>query len=71
MKNTKKSITYQGPKLWNSLPDHLQKLESYHDFKRQINNLFGMKEKGKAKTTSVSKAKAKTKSKSKSKKKKN
>ena len=36
----KKSIIYQGPTLWNSLPAHLQKMESYHDFKTQIKKMF-------------------------------
>ena len=36
----KKSITYQGPKLWNNLPGHLQKLDSYHEFKAQVTKLF-------------------------------
>ena len=36
----KKSITYQGPKLWNSLPANLQKLDSYHEFKKQITKRF-------------------------------
>ena len=37
----KKSITYQGPKLWNSLPGCLQKLDSYHEFKNQVNKFYG------------------------------
>ena len=36
----KKGITYQGPKLWNSLPGHVQKLDSYHEFKQQIRKIF-------------------------------
>ena len=32
----KRSITYQGPKLWNSLPDYLQKADTYHNFKVQL-----------------------------------
>ena len=39
----KKSITYQGPKLWNALPGHLQKIESYHEFKTQVKKLFPSK----------------------------
>ena len=29
-KNHRKSITYQGPNLWNSLPCHIQKLDTAH-----------------------------------------
>ena len=36
----KKSITYQGPKLWNSLPGDIQKMDSYHEFKTQVSKLF-------------------------------
>ena len=36
----KKSITYQGPKLWNSLPGNLKKIDSYHEFKSQVNRFF-------------------------------
>ena len=32
----KRSITYQGPKLWNSLPANFQKADSYHEFKSQV-----------------------------------
>ena len=32
----KKSISYQGPKQWNKLPTHLQKLDNYYDFKSQL-----------------------------------
>ena len=35
-KKYKKSITYQGPKLWNNLPAWLQKIETYADFKVQL-----------------------------------
>ena len=41
----KKSITYQGPKLWNNLPGYMQKIQSYHDFKLQVKKLFGPKPK--------------------------
>ena len=36
----KRSITYQGPKLWNSLPSQVQKLDSYYEFKGSIRKLF-------------------------------
>ena len=36
----KRSITYQGPKLWNLLPGYLQKIDSYYDFKTQVKKLF-------------------------------
>ena len=36
----KKSITYQGPKLWNSLPGHVHKIESYYDFKAQVSKIY-------------------------------
>ena len=36
----KKSITYQGSKLWNSLPSHVQQLDSYYEFKGNIKKLF-------------------------------
>ena len=36
----RKSITYQGPKLWNNLPAHIQKIDSYHEFKCQIKKIF-------------------------------
>ena len=36
----KKSITYQGPKLWNSLPAHLQKMDSYYDFKKELKKRY-------------------------------
>ena len=36
----KKSITYQGPKLWNSLPGNLQKMDSYYEFKTQVTKIF-------------------------------
>ena len=42
----KKSIAYQGPKLWNSLPAHLQKMDSYYEFKAQIKKLFDSNNKG-------------------------
>ena len=61
----KKSITYQGPKLWNSLPGHLQKLDSYRDFKIQVNKLFEIQTK--EKTNNLDKAKTKSKSKPRSK----
>ena len=71
----KKSITYQGPKLWNSLPAHLQKMESYQEFKKEIHKLsqpqqvqqsLQTKTKSTTKSTTRSKSKSK-KSKSKSK----
>ena len=37
---SKRSITDQGPKLWNLLPEYLQKIDSYHDFKTQVKTLF-------------------------------
>ena len=36
----KRSITYQGPKLWNALPGSVQKVQSYYDFKSKIKSLF-------------------------------
>ena len=36
----RKSITYQGPKLWNSLPTHIQKAESYQEFKIGVKKWF-------------------------------
>ena len=36
----KRSITNQGPKLWNSLPANLQKADSYHEFKSQVKKEF-------------------------------
>ena len=57
----KKSITYQGPKLWNSLPEHLQKIESYHDFKMQITSLFGNSKRETPNSLDVNPAKAKAK----------
>ena len=36
----KKSITYQCPKLWSSLPAQLQKMESYREFKKEVKRLF-------------------------------
>ena len=36
----KRSITYQGPKAWNSLPESIQKLPSYHDFKKELSRLL-------------------------------
>ena len=51
----KKSITYQGPKLWNSLPGSMQKIDSYHEFKTQVNKMFPLskyKTKGKSKVKS-------------------
>ena len=32
----KKSISYQGPKLWNKLPEPLQRVENYYEFKQQL-----------------------------------
>ena len=71
----KRSITYQGPKLWNNLPTHLQKIESYQDFKKEIHKLFqtqvptntGNKKNTKPMSPFQFKAKSKAKSKSKSK----
>ena len=50
----RKSITYQGPKLWNNLPAGVQKIDSYHEFKSQVTKLF----KG---TSGLSSSKPKTK----------
>ena len=36
----RKSITYQGPKLWNSLPGETQKLGTYHEFKKIVTSMF-------------------------------
>ena len=36
----RRSITYQGPKLWNSLPANIQKLGSYCEFKKEVMRLF-------------------------------
>ena len=36
----KKSISYRGPKLWNSLPAELQKLDSYYEFKASLLKLL-------------------------------
>ena len=63
----KKSITYQGPKLWNGLPGQLQKLDSYFDFRREIKKLFQAKTRtqrlncGKAKSETKPKPKPKSK----------
>ena len=56
----RRSITYQGPKLWNALPGHLQKLQTYHEFKTQVKGIFPtpirkIKPKFKSKTRSRSK----------------
>ena len=58
----KKSITYQGPKLWNSLPGKLQKIESYQEFKNHIKKEFeGVKpERNKKVSKSKSKSNKKT-----------
>ena len=37
----KRSITYHGPRLWNSLPSKLQKIDSFENFKIQIKMEFG------------------------------
>ena len=41
----KRSITYQGPKLWNALPGHVQKAQSYFDFKSQVKTIFQLPKK--------------------------
>ena len=56
----KKSITYQGPKLWNYLPGHIQKLDTYHEFKKEVKQIFQL---SKTKKDEQSKSKSKSKSK--------
>ena len=34
------SITYQGPTLWNLLPAHVQKIDNYFEFKKQVTKLL-------------------------------
>ena len=36
-----KSLRYEGAKLWNELPDHLRKEQSYNNFKSLINQWSG------------------------------
>ena len=36
----RKSLIYQGPKLWNSLPAHLQELESFYEFKAKVSKFY-------------------------------
>ena len=36
----KKSITYQGPTLWNLLPATMQKMDNYYNFKSQLTKLL-------------------------------
>ena len=40
MEKYRKSITYQGPKLWNNLPAQVQKLDTYHEFKSNVKKMF-------------------------------
>ena len=57
----RKSITYQGPKLWNSLPAHIQKMDSYHDFKIQTKKLFHLRAQQKQRPNTKTSAKSKPK----------
>ena len=46
MEKYRKSITYQGPKLWNNLPAEVQKLDTYPEkFKSNIKKIFQPKKK--------------------------
>ena len=37
---TQQSITYRGPKIWNSLPDTLKKIRTLPSFKTKLRNFF-------------------------------
>ena len=64
----KRSITYQGPKLWNSLPANIQKLDSYQEFKGEVLKIFRPSiEKKESPQTSKPRPKSKPKPKPKSK----
>lgn len=38
--NEKRSFSYDGPKVWNSLPEHIRKAKSLNDFKSKIANCY-------------------------------
>ena len=64
----KKSITYQGPKLWNNLSGYVQKLDVFHEFKREVKKIFQLQQIPKQTLNQKSKFKTKPKTKPKPKK---